>query len=136
VSESTAPERFRTMVLGIVAALGLVLAAVGIAGVVYRGVVDRRKEFAVRLALGSRPLDVVRLVLLESARDLARGAAAGLAAGALLCAVLTRSLANVGRVDAVNTAMAVGLIAVVGIAAACLPALRVLRVQPAEALRS
>ncbi len=53
--ESTAPERFRTMVLGIIAMLGLVLAAVGISGVTYRGVVDRTKEFAVRLALGSQP---------------------------------------------------------------------------------
>ncbi len=52
VRESTAPERFRTMVLGIIAALGLVLAAVGISGVTYRGVVNRTREFAVRLALG------------------------------------------------------------------------------------
>src|SRR5207244_2315776 len=50
VTESTAPERFRTMVLGIIAMLGLVLAAVGISGVTYRGVIDRTKEFAVRLA--------------------------------------------------------------------------------------
>jgi putative ABC transport system permease protein len=45
VAESTAPERFRTMVLGIIAMLGLVLAAVGISGVTYRGVIDRNKEF-------------------------------------------------------------------------------------------
>jgi len=136
VTESTAPERFRTMVLGIIAILGLALAAVGISGVTYRGVVDRAQEFAVRLALGSQPGEVVRLVLLESTRDLALGAAAGLAGGAALCAVLRRSMENIGSVDAVTTGAAIGLIAVVGIAAACLPALRVLRVQPAELLRS
>ena len=81
VTESTAPERFRTMVLGIVAMLGLVLAAVGISGVTYRSVIDRTREFAVRLALGSNPAAVVRLVLVESGRDLALGAVAGLAGG-------------------------------------------------------
>jgi putative ABC transport system permease protein len=136
VNESTAPERFRTMVLGIIAMLGLVLAAVGISGVTYRGVVDRTKEFAVRLALGSRPDAVVRLVLFESGRDLAIGTIAGLAAGAALCALLARSLENVGAVDVVTTTVAIGLIAIVGLVAACLPALRVLRVHPAEVLRS
>jgi putative ABC transport system permease protein len=136
VRESTAPERFRTMVLGIVALLGLVLAAVGVCGVTYRGVLDRTREFAVRLALGSEPAAVVRLVMRESARDLALGAAGGLLGGAALCALLARSMQNIGSVDAANTGVAVGLIAVVGLAAACLPALRVLRVQPAEALRS
>ena len=124
------------MVLGIIAMLGLVLAAVGISGVTYRGVIDRTKEFAVRLALGSQPGDIVRLVLRESGRDLALGAAAGLAGGAVLCAVLRRSMEHIGEVDTLTTAVAIGLIAVVGIAAACLPALRALRVEPAQVLRS
>src|SRR6185436_13566425 len=126
VTESTAPERFRTMVLGIIAILGLALAAVGISGVTYRGVVDRAREFAVRLALGSQPEEIVRLVLLESGRDLALGAVAGLASGAALCAVLRRSMENIATVDAVTTGAAIGLIAVVGIAAAWLPARRAL----------
>jgi putative ABC transport system permease protein len=136
VTESTAPERFRTMLLGIIAMLGLVLAAVGISGVTYRGVIDRTKEFAVRLALGSQPGDIVRLVLLESVRDLALGAAAGLAGGAALCAILRSSMENIGNVNALTTGVAMGLIAAVGIAAASLPALRVLRVEPAQVLRS
>ena len=135
VTESTAPERFRTMVLGIIAMLGLVLAAVGISGVTYRGVIDRTREFAVRLALGSEPRDILRLVLSEAARDLALGTGAGLAGGAALCVVLRRSMEHIGTVDALATGMAAGLIAVVGIAAACLPALRVLRVEPAQVLR-
>jgi putative ABC transport system permease protein len=136
VRASTAPERFRTMVLGLVALLGLVLAAVGISGVTYRGVLDRTREFAVRLALGSPPGAVVRLVMLESARDLALGALAGLAGGAALCALLARSMEHIGSVGATDLGVAVGLIATAGIAAACLPALRVLRVHPAEVLRS
>jgi putative ABC transport system permease protein len=135
VTESTAPERFRTMVLGIIAMLGLVLAALGISGVTYRGVIDRTKEFAVRLALGSQPGDVVRLVVLESARDLGRGAVAGLAGGAALCALLARSMENIGSLDAVTVGVAIGLVAVVGMAAAGLPARRALRVEPAQLLR-
>jgi putative ABC transport system permease protein len=136
IEESTAPERFRTMVLGVVAMLGLLLAAVGISGVTYRGVVDRTKEFAVRLALGSEPGAVVALVLKESARDLLAGALAGVAVGAALCGLLARSLSNVGAASVVTTAAAIAVLAVVGFAAAFLPALRVRRVQPAAVLRS
>jgi putative ABC transport system permease protein len=136
VTESTAPERFRTMVLGIIAVLGLVLAAVGIFGVTYRGVIDRTREFAVRLALGSQPGRVVRLVLLESIRDLAFGAIAGLAAGAALCALLAQAMANIGSLNALTTGLAIGSMAVVGLAAASLPALRVRRLDPAQLLRS
>jgi putative ABC transport system permease protein len=136
VQASTAPERFRTMVLGIIAMLGLVLAAVGISGVTYRGVVDRSREFAVRLALGSQPAGVVRLVLFESIRDLAIGAVIGVAGGIALCLVLARSLENVGAVDAITTGVSIALIAGTGMAAAFLPAMRILRVHPAEVLRS
>jgi predicted permease len=136
VSESMAPEHFRAFVLGIVALLGLVLAAVGIAGVTYRSVIDRTKDFAVRLALGAEPIAVMRVVLFESTRDLAIGAACGLAGGAALCAVLTRSLENVAAVNATTTAATIAIIAAVGVASAMLPALRVMRVEPAGVLRS
>ena len=136
VQESTAPERFRTAVLGIIALLGLMLAAVGISGVTYRGVIARTKEFAVRLALGSDPGAVVGLVLRESARDLAIGAVAGVAGGAALCGVLARNLENVGAASVITTAAAMAVLVVVGLIAASLPALRVRRVAPADALRS
>ena len=136
VAESTAPERFRTVVLGIVAMLGLVLAAVGIAGVTYRGVIDRSKEFAVRMALGSQPGAVVAMVLRESSRDLLIGAIAGVAGGAALCALLARMLGNGADANAVTTAAAIAMLAAAGFSAALLPALRVRRVQPAAVLRS
>src|SRR6185436_7548607 len=136
VSESMAPERFRAFVLGIIALLGLVLAAVGIAGVTYRSVIDRTKDFAVRLALGAEPIAVMRTVLFESTRDLVIGAACGLAAGAALCAALLRWLANVAAVNTMTTASTISIIVAVGVVAALLPALRVMRVQPAGVLRS
>ncbi len=136
VRESIAPERFRTIVLGIIAGLGLLLAAVGISGVTYRGVIDRTREFAVRLALGSQPAAVVGLVLRQSMRDLAIGAIAGLAGGTAMCLLLARSLEHVGAVNTITTGVSIGLIAAIGIAAAFLPAMRVLRVHPSEVLRS
>ena len=135
VSESTAPERFRAMVLSILALLGLVLAAVGIAGVTYRSVIDRTRDFAVRLALGSEPGGVVRLVLGEALRDVALGAAVGLAGGVASSVLLAGWLDNVASMDATTTAIAVGIIATVGLAAAIVPALRVMRVDPARVLR-
>jgi predicted permease len=135
VHESTAPERFRAFVLTIVAMLGLVLAAIGISGVTYRSVVDRTRDFAVRLALGAAPAAVVRLVLFESTRDLAIGAVAGLAGGSALCVLLARSLENVAVANVTTTSAALAIVVSVGVAAAILPALRILRVQPAGVLR-
>jgi putative ABC transport system permease protein len=135
VNDSTAPDRFRSLLLGILAILGVVLAAVGICGVTYRSVVDRHKEFAVRLALGSQPRAVVRLVVFESIRDLAIGVLIGTAAGAALCVLLARWLPNVAPVDVTTTGSAVGTIVSVGVAAALLPAWRVRRVNPALVLR-
>jgi predicted permease len=136
VSESTAPERFRAFVLTIIAMLGLVLAAVGIAGVTYRGVIDRTRDFAVRLAVGAEPAGIVRLVLFESMRALAIGGAAGVAAGTAMCLLLSRSLENVATVDALTTGVSMALIVSVGAAAAFLPALRIRQVDPAAVLRS
>ena len=136
VSESTAPERFRMFVLSILAGLGLVLAALGIAGVTYRSVIDRTREFAVRLALGSEPGGVVRLVLRESFRDLGVGVAAGVAAGMAACALLARLLENVAAVDPNTAGWSIAIIVLTGLAAAWLPALRITRVRPAAVLRN
>jgi ABC-type antimicrobial peptide transport system permease subunit len=111
-----------------------VIAAVGISGVTYRSVVDRTRDFAVRLALGSQPGWLVRLVIAEALRDLAIGAAAGLAGGMAAAAFLARWLPNVGRVDVLTMAITVSLIAAVGLVAAIVPAVRVTRVDPAQAL--
>jgi hypothetical protein len=136
VSESIAPERFRMSVLSILAMLGLALAVLGIAGVTYRSVIDRTKDFAVRLALGSGPGGVIRLVLFESIRDLSIGVAIGVAAGLAACGLLARSLENVAPVDAITTGIAIAIIVLAGVTAAFLPSLGILRVQPAGVLRS
>lgn len=136
VAESTAPERFRIFVLTILAGLGVVLAGLGIAGVTYRAVVDRTKEFAVRLALGAEPAAVLRLVLGRSVRDIGVGSAAGVALGLAACVVLARSLENVAAVKVAGVAVPLAIVVLAGLAAALVPALRIMRVRPATALRS
>jgi putative ABC transport system permease protein len=135
VSESTAPERFRALVLSILTLLGVLLAAVGISGVTYRSVVDRTRDFAVRLALGSEPGGVIRLVIVEALRDVAMGAAAGLAGGVTLAILLARWLQNIAPVEMTTTAIAMAIMSAAGLAAALVPALRVRRVEPAHVLR-
>jgi predicted permease len=136
VEESLAPDRFRTTVLGIIAMLGLGLAALGIYGVTYRGVVDRTREFAIRLALGSRRQGVVWMVLREALRDVAAGAIVGLLVGLLLCGIMARLVDHVGTVGTISVGASLGVLFVSAIAAVLIPALRVLRVDPAEALRA
>ena len=72
----------------------------------------------------------------ECADALAKAEEDWLAAGAALCALLANSLEHIAAVDAITTGVSIGVIAAVGIAAASLPALRVLRVHPSEVLRS
>jgi ABC-type antimicrobial peptide transport system permease subunit len=77
----------------------------------------------------------MRLVLSESFRDLAIGALLGVAGGAALCRLLARSLENVGAVDVITASVALAIIGTVGLGAAFVPALRIMRVHPAEVLR-
>jgi putative ABC transport system permease protein len=135
LQESLAPERFRTTVLGVIAALGLILAALGIYGVTYRGVVDRTREFAIRLALGSERPGILRMVMTEAMRDVTAGAVAGVIAGVVLCRLLERLVDHVGSANAGTTAASVAVLVVAAFAAALVPAVRVLSVNPAQALR-
>ena len=137
LQDSLAPPRFRTTVLGVIAALGLVLAALGIYGVTSRGVIDRRHEFAVRLALGATSPRLVGTAIAESLRNVAIGAAAGIVAGLWLCASLASVLENVPASGTVLIALgATALLSVAAATAALIPAVRVLHVQPADALKT
>jgi len=136
MQDCLAPPRFRTTVLGVIAALGLALAALGIYGVTARGVIDRRHEFAVRLALGASSSGLVTTALGESLRHVAVGAGAGVIAGVWLCATLARVLENVPASGTLPIALgAASLLALAAAMAALIPAVRVLHVQPADALK-
>jgi len=136
LEDSLSPPRFRTTVLSVIAALGLILAALGIYGVTARGVVDRRHEFAVRLALGASSRRLLTTAVGDSLRDAAIGACGGIAAGIWLCSMLTRFIENVPEGGTATIAvLATGLLGGAAAVAALIPGVRVLRVEPADALK-
>jgi putative ABC transport system permease protein len=135
VHDAVARPRFQAAVLATFAALALTLAAVGVYGVVAYGVTQRRREVSVRLALGARPVDVLRQVVARALRPVWIGAAAGLAAAAASARVLAGVVYDTDvREPATYVAVAATLLAAATLAA-YLPARRAAAEDPAGALR-
>ena len=136
IAESLARRRFHTLLLGLFGALALLLASVGIYGVVSYGVAQRRREIGIRTALGASPRDVLRLVF----RQALRLAGVGLVIGVVTALGLTRFLSSllfgVGPTDPV-TFGGVAFVVTGVVALACArPARRAMAVDPATVLRS
>ena len=136
VSGRLAEPRVYTTILVAFATLALVLAAVGLYGVISYSVTQRTRELGVRLALGSSPGALTRSVLGQGARLTLIGVVIGLAGAWLATQSLTRMLPIVRPGDPVTLAAVAGLMLVVGGLAAYLPARRAARVDPLVALRS
>ena len=135
VSASVDQPRFATTVLGTFAALALALASVGLYGVLSYGVAQRRRELALRAALGARRADLVGLVLREGLAVTIAGAALGLIAATGLTRWMQGVLFGVTPLDAVSFALAPVLLLPVAVAACLLPARRAGATDPAVALR-
>jgi len=135
VSESVASRRFTTTLLGLFGVLALVLASVGIYGVVSFGVAERRREIGIRTALGAKPRDVLRLVVGGALRLAAVGMAAGAVAALGLSRLLASLLFGVGPSDPTTYAGVVLLLSSVVLAACVIPARGALRVDPNTVLR-
>ncbi|MEX2663746.1 MAG: ABC transporter permease [Vicinamibacterales bacterium] len=132
---STADRRFVMLLLAGFAAVSLLLAAVGLYGVVSYTISERTRELGLRIALGASRADILKLVLGSGATTAAAGAAIGLAASALFTRFLEGQLFEVEPLDPATIAGAVGLLAVVAALAHLLPVRRALRVDPTTALR-
>jgi ABC-type antimicrobial peptide transport system permease subunit len=127
--------RFEVWVLGILGTLALVLAAVGMYGVIAYHVTARTREIGIRVAVGARPADVFRLVIGQGLRVTLAGIAAGLILSAMAARLLASLLYGVSTTDRATWAAAVAVWLVVAPLACWLPARRATRVQPMLALR-
>jgi putative ABC transport system permease protein len=135
VARSTASPRFYLLLLGTFAAVALALAAVGIYGVMSYSVARRTNEIGIRMALGARPSDVLRLVMREAVTVTAAGAAAGLAAALALTRLMAGLLYGVAATDPATFAGVCVVLTLVALTATYLPARRATRVDPLTALR-
>jgi len=135
LAESVAQPRFRTLLLGIFAALALVLASVGIYGVISYSVTKRTHEIGIRMALGARTRDVSKLVILEGMALALIGVAIGLGASFALTRVMESLLFEVSTTDQSTFAGVSALLIAVSVLACWIPARRASRVDPMAALR-
>ena len=136
ISNSASEPRFRTTLLGSFALAALLLAAIGVYGVIGYSVAQRTQEFGIRMALGARPADVLRLVLRKIAVLGTIGVAIGVGASLLITRSLERFLFQVKASDPFTFLVVAAVLAGVTILAGYLPARRAVRVDPTIALRN
>ncbi|HKB55836.1 MAG TPA: FtsX-like permease family protein, partial [Ramlibacter sp.] len=135
VDQSVAQPRLNGALMGLFAGAALLLAALGLYGVVSYSVAQRRRELGLRVALGAQPAAVLRLVLGEGLALAGVGIAVG-AVGAVFAARLIRSwLFGIGPADPASFAGVALALALVALAASYLPARRAARVSPLIAMR-
>jgi predicted permease len=135
VGRAQSPWRFGAWVFGLFALVALALTAVGLFSVVALDVAHRRREFAVRLALGATDTAVARRVLADTARRAGLGLGAGLVAAAGTTAAIRGLLFGIPPLDVPTYAAVAGVIGAVVVIAAWVPVRRAMRVAPAEVLR-
>ncbi len=132
---SLAQQRFNMLLLGLFAALALILAAVGIYGAMAYVVSQRTHEIGIRTALGAQRRDVLRLVMGDGAKIALFGIAIGIVGALALTRLMAGLLFDVKPTDPATFAAVAILLALVALAACYLPALRATRVDPMVALR-
>jgi len=135
VSQSVAPRRFNMFLITIFAAVALLLALVGVYGVLAYSVGRRTAEIGLRIALGATPRSVLTLIVGQGMRPILAGIAIGMAGAVGLSHFVSSLLFNVKPVDPLTYGAVALLVAVTALLSCYVPALRALRVDPVAALR-
>jgi len=136
VGALVAGPRLSAWLMGIFAALALALAAIGIEGVVACSVAQRTREIGVRMALGARVEDVIRMIVRESLTPVGLGAVIGLLGALALSPALSSQIFGIAPTDPVTFVFVPALLLAVAILASLVPALAAARIDPAQTLRS
>jgi putative ABC transport system permease protein len=136
ISEATARRRFQTSLLTVFAAIALLLALVGLYGLMAYSVSRRTRELGIRMALGAQRPDVMLLVIKRAALLLGLGVASGLACSWIATRAIKAFLFGVGEHDPATILLVCILLAVCGLAAALIPARRAASIDPMQALRT
>ena len=135
IADSLGPQRFATNLLAVFAALAIVLAAVGLYGLISYSVTERTNEFGIRMALGAQRVDVLKMVLAQGAKLACAGAVVGIIAGMLLMRAMQSVLYGVSAADPISFAGAAIILFFVALLACYIPARRATKVDPMVALR-
>jgi putative ABC transport system permease protein len=134
-SPSVFLRRYPSYLIGSFASLALILAMVGLYGLISYMVLQRTREIGIRVALGAQSRDILRMVLRQGIRAALAGVALGIVAGLALTRLMTSLLYGVTPGDALTFAGAAVLLLIVAIAACSIPARRAVQVDPVVALR-
>jgi putative ABC transport system permease protein len=135
ISDSYAQPLLYTFLLAIFASVALVLAAVGVYGVISYSVSQRTQEMGLRLALGAQRLDIIRLVVGRAILLVTIGLAIGLGLSLVLLRLMSNLLFGVGASDPITLSLVCAFLLAVGFVASLLPAHRASGVHPMVALR-
>jgi putative ABC transport system permease protein len=135
LAASVAQNRFNTILLSLFAAIALLLAIIGIYGIISGNVEDRTKEIGIRMAVGANRAKIMSLVLRQAMTLAAVGVFIGIAASLLLTRLMRSLLFSTSPTDPMTFALVAGLLLIVALGACSIPARRATRVHPLTALR-
>ena len=135
LADSIAPPRFNAMLIVLFAVLALILAAVGIYGVISYGVTQRRHEIGIRMALGARPSEILKMVVGQGLKLVLIGIGIGLLAVFLLTRLLSKLLFEVSATDPLTFVLVSLVLTGVALMACLVPARRAAKTDPMVALR-
>jgi putative ABC transport system permease protein len=136
VADANAQPRFEMLLLGVFGAVALLLAAVGIYGVMNYSVSRRTREIGIRISLGASRADVLRMVVLQAMMQGLTGGAVGLAGAILLSKLMTKMLYGVQPTDPLTFGGVTIVLGLAALLATCVPARKASQIEPMVALRN